>query len=172
MLTNYKICENLDQCLCRLDENPKLAVAISREYAYNSHLISPSQFYCFEKSESIYEYTLKFLVRANSTILADLNKFIQRSIENGLMKKWHSDSRIRTAETYTERVYGQLQLSGLQGIFIIGGILFALTIFLFLIERLVYRKVRTPNTFRFWKYIEIIIDADRHFWLDNKWSPW
>lgn len=40
-------------------ENPKLAVAISREHAHNNRLNSDRTFYCFE-SEIIYEYSLEF----------------------------------------------------------------------------------------------------------------
>lgn len=162
MLTNFKICDNLDQCLSRLSGNPKLAVAISREHTQNNRLISASQFYCFE-SEKIYEYDLNFLVSKNIHFLKDLNKFIQRAIDSGLIKKWHSDNQIRIPYKYINTIHGQLD-----GVFLICSIMIVVVIFIFIFEKIVYTKVRSPNASRYWKFIEMLIDPDRHFWLGNE----
>lgn len=162
-LMKFKICKNLDECLSRLIENSKLAVAISREHAHNSLFISPSQFYCFEKSENIYGYGLKFLVHTNSTFLNDLNEFIQRIIESGLKGKWHSDNQISNPKKYIEESYGQLKAEQLLGIYIIWIIGISVIITIYMLERLVYKKVRTLNASRYWKFIEMIIEPDRRF---------
>lgn len=135
MVNYFKICNNLDQCLSRLDGNPKLAVAISRKRAYNSHLTLASHIYCFD-SEIIYEYDLKFLVKENSTIFANLNDFIQRAIQSGLIKKWRSDSQmIKMSCKYIQKVNGHLNLEQLFGMIVIWGIIIAHVIFVFLLER-------------------------------------
>lgn len=166
----FKICDNLDQCLSRLSGNPKLAVAISRERAYNSLLILASQIYCFD-SEIIYEFDLKFLVNKNSTILTDLNEFIQSAIESGLIKKWRFDNQmIKLPCKYIQKVYGQLNLEHHFGMIIIWGLMITFVFFVFLLERVVYRKVRSSNAARYLKFIEIAIDGERHFWLETKWK--
>lgn len=162
MLTHFKICNNLDQCLSRLSGNPKLAVAISREHVQNNRFISTSQFYCFE-SENIYEYDLNFLVGKNIPFSKDLNEFIRRVIESGLIKKWHSDSQIRIPNKYINTIHEQLD-----GVFLICYTMIVVVIFIFILEKIVYTKVRSPNTSRYWKFIEMLIDPDRHFWLENQ----
>lgn len=164
MVTHFKICANLDECLTRLDGNPRLAVAISYEQALNSRLIPVSHFYCFEKSEIIQEYALKFLVRKNSTISTQLNKFLQNAIEKGLISKWRMDNQIRSINFN----FVQMRLESMRGLFIVWCIVVTSVICLFVLERIVYRKVRTPKTCRYWKYIEIAIDNERQFLINDK----
>lgn len=172
MVNNFKICPNLNQCLSQLEVNTKLAVAVSSEYA---HSMSISQFYCFDNSEIIYEYAIKFLVHKNSHYLKDLNEFIQRVIESGLRDKWLSDIKYRTAHTLAESVVtgginGQEGMNGFQGMVYVWCIMMIIIFSMFLLEKIVYKKVRSSNSSRSWEFIQMLIDPDRHFWLENGWD--
>lgn len=54
------------------------------------------------------------------------------------------------------------------GLFFIATTVKTIGILTLILEMFVYRKARTPNTFRLWKIIEIIIDPDRHFLLGKE----
>lgn len=77
-----------------LKNNPTLAVAVSHEHARKNRLIPYSQMYCFEKSEAIYEYAPKFLVRDKFPFLVELDEFIRLADASGLIMKWSSSHRV------------------------------------------------------------------------------
>lgn len=151
----------------QLKHNPKLAVATSRERAFNSRSIISMHLYCFEKSEVIYEYALKFLVRKDFPYLSELNWFIGQASASGLIEKWRIDSSARFQYTYNE-INNQLTLQDGFGInIILLSCLLCATICLF-IERFIHKKLKTLNPSRFWQFAEMIIDPDRHFLLETK----
>lgn len=168
MLKKYKICADLDFCLSQLEKNSKLAVALSREYALNNRLISNSKFYCFEKSEIIYNYALKFLVRKDFSYLKELNTYFSMTASNGLIEKWYSACRIRSRVEHNERKYGILTIEYFQMTYFEWLCIEMATILILLIEMLVYKESRKPNPSRIWILIDMFIDSDRHFWLKNK----
>lgn len=170
MLNNFKICTNLDECLSQIDVNPKLAVAISLAHASNSYLISSSQLYCFNNLDIIYEYAMKFLVNKNFTYFEKLNDFIGMASAGGLIEKWYSDGRIRAPYKHVERVYGHFLMEQMNGILIIWSIAVMIAIISFLNEFFVFMKSRAPNPSRLWIISEMLIDPDRHFWLESKWK--
>lgn len=92
-LAKFKICEDLNVCLKQLNQNQQLAIAISREHVRNSH--SNLHVFCFEQSDMIYDYALKFLVRKDFPYLNEFNEFIRMTSARGLIKKWHSERIIR-----------------------------------------------------------------------------
>ena len=166
MIEKFQICEDFDFCLGQLDKNAKLAVAISRERALSSRSELSSRF-CFEHPQTIYEYPMTFLVRRNFSHLNELNQFIQMASAGGLIKKWHANSHIQTL-TSKENTFGNLTLNHYYGCIIIWSIIVLINIFILLLERLVHKKVRLSNPSQFWIIIEMLIDPDRHFWLENK----
>lgn len=169
MLERFKICNNLDACLNQLDQNSKLAIAISYEHSQNSLSISSqSSYHCFSKSEIIYEYALKFLVRKNFPHLRELNEFIQRASASGLIEKWRLKNQYRN--NHPNDMFGYLTFEHFLGIVILGCFLWILFIIFLFIERFVYTKNRTTNPLRFWVFIEMVIDPHRHFMLEtNYW---
>lgn len=168
LLEEFHVCENLDECLSQLNWNSKLAVALSHEHAMNSHLISISQLYCFD--EVIYEYALKFLVRRDFAYTKELNKFIQMASAGGLIKQWHKNNKIRSMYKYEQEISLQVTAEKEFGFAIIWLILMTSVILFAFFEQIVYKKARAPNPSRFWMMIDLIIDSDRHFWLENEWN--
>lgn len=167
LLKNFMICDDLDICLSQLNRNSKLAIAISREHAYNSHLISTSGLYCFNNFEIIYKYALKFLIRKNFAYQSKLNRFIQMGSAGGLIEKWRSVSKIRSQYTNEKKLYGIITLGNFYGFFLIFITILAHLILLHLFENIVNKQAQKPNSFRFWLLIEMGIDPYRHFWLEN-----
>lgn len=169
LLERFKSCSDLDACLSQLQINSKLAVAISREHSLNSHLISPSQIYCFEKSEIIYEYALKFLIRKEFAYIEELNEFIRQASAGGLIEKWHKDSQFQHNYIHRPRTYFRLSMDNFYGTHLILLGLALAAIFIFLLELFVYKKVTKPNPSKFWMTVEFVIDPVRYFWLENRW---
>lgn len=170
VVKDFKICINLDECMSQLNENPKLAIAISLAHAHSSHFILPSQLYCFKDSEIIYKYLLKFLIRKNFTYLRELDQFIQMVNAGNLIKKWYSYNLVQTPKLHMDRSYKRLSLKHFHGFFLICAMIEIVLISTFILEQIVYANARAPNVSRFWKIFEMIIDPDRHFMLKTKWT--
>lgn len=168
LIENFEICTNLDFCLSQLEWKSKLAVAISREHAYNNQLISASKFHCFKNSEIIYGYSLKFLIREDFKYLNNLNKFIQMASTAGLVERWRTESQIRSKYKHIEKIYGFLTFENFYVPYIEWFVLEISVTLILLLELLVHRKVRQANHSRIWTLIEMFIDPFRHFWLENK----
>lgn len=125
--------------------------------------------YCFEKSEIIYSYHLKFLLHKEFTHQRELNRFIQMSSASGLIKKWYTNSEIRTPHKNTERVYGIFTFEHFRSIFFRWLMLEAAMILMLLLEKLVHNRRKHSESI-IWKRIEMVIDPYRHFWKENKGS--
>lgn len=87
-LRNFEVTEQPEQYLSDLQWNDKLAVAISRD-----HYLSRSEnglnyqniAYCFDHPNFICGYSLTMLARKDFSFLDELNDFIQRAVEGGLV---------------------------------------------------------------------------------------
>lgn len=168
MLEGFEICNDLDICLSWLQHNAKLAVAVSHEHARNNRLIPYSQMYCFENSEAIYEYALKFLVRDKFPFLLELNQFIRLADAGGLIRKWNSNRSTLIEFQHNEKYYNQITIEHFFGFFFLlsGILLFAFSIFI--LEIIVHKNVNKPNSKKFWRNIQMIIDSKRYFCCENK----
>lgn len=166
-MENFTICDNLDLCLSQLDRNSKIAVAISREHAQNSHQNSFSRLYCFKNFEIIHEYALKFLLHKDFPLQSELNRFIQTASASGLIEKWRSISRIRSKRRNVVVFYGIIRLETYFGIFLLLIAIFIFLILSLIFEKIVNKKARKQNSFRFWLLIERFIEPHRHFWCEN-----
>lgn len=141
-------------------------MAISREHAQNSRSMSSS--HCFKNSEIIHEYALKFLVRKNFPHLKGLNEFIQMASAGGLINKWLQIGRIRNLYEMTRRGFGQLMMGNFYGAHIVYGSLILVVFMVIIIEKITYKKAKEPKPMKFWLIVEMIIDGDRYFLLENK----
>lgn len=164
----FEVCNNLDKCLHELGQNSNVAVGISRAHGLHSRTHSTSEFYCFDKPEIIYEYDLKFLMRKDFPYSTELNRFIDMTGVAGLINKWYSHGHTKVIKP--ENTYSQIKMENFYGGYMIWLILYISSIFLFALERFVYKKVTSSNTSNFWIIAEMIIDSDRHFLLENKWN--
>lgn len=156
----FKTCKDLNVYLSQLNQNEELAVAISREHVRNSHILP--QPYCFKQSEIIHDYSLTFLVRKDFPHLKDLNKFIAMASASGLIQKWHSGKTIR----YRNKKDSHFTSYTTTILFVLVSL--GLPIIIIFLERLIYKKTHVTNPKRIWLMAEMVIDPDRHFWLETK----
>lgn len=152
--------------MIKLQYNPKMAVAISREYVSSNRYYNFS--YCFSRQEIIHSHTVKFMVRKNFFHLIQLNTFIQMTYTGGLIEKWKSinDAQIHRISSGIE--YNHLTFDHFRGMCFIWVSLILTAFLVFLLEKYIHKKNRQPNSSRFWKIIEMTIDPYRYFMLEDK----
>lgn len=167
MIESFKICKNFDFCLSQLNENSKLAVAISSENVRKIRSNSTSQIYCFDKLESLHSYALTFLMRNGFNYTQQLNTFIRRASISGFVEKWRSNSNSQTRYKREEKVYNQFYLKQLYGFQIIGIALGSMAVSILFLERLIHVKARKSSSSQFWLSIEKLIDTERRFMIKN-----
>lgn len=167
LLKNFVVRDDPNSCLSQLVRNPKLAVAISREYAHNGHLISNSRVHCFENFETVHEYALKFLMRKDFLHQSKMNRFIQMASAGGLIEKWRKSGKVLPKRQNLKRFYRTISMKHFYGIFLLIIILCVHASLLFILEIIVYKKAHERDSFRIWLIIEMIIDPYRHFWCEN-----
>lgn len=165
-MKEFQICSDLQSCFDKLGLNTDVALATNVERANE---LSSSGAFCFgQSSHSIFEYELKFFVRKVFPFRDEFNKFIGDALRAGLIDKWRRDHQkigghFQTMETVTD-----VNVEKLTGVWIIICILNAVAILQFVVERIVYSRVRQPKTISwFWMFAEILISPDRCFLLDD-----
>lgn len=164
MVENFKVCDDLNFCLNQLVQNSQLAVAISREYARNSHLMSTSQIYCFKNSEIIYDYATSFLVRKDYLLLDKLNEFIRLSSASGLIEKWRLSITYPKRYKHEETEIAYMTLKNADAIFYLCYFHTIIHFLTFFSEKIVHKKARESNPGKIWILFEMFIDPERHFW--------
>lgn len=166
LLEHFEVENDLELALCKLEHNPRMSIAISREHAYNNPSIPFSRIYCFEKSHIIYSYTLNFFVRKNFPYLDELDDFILITGATGLIEKWRTLDRIKPKVKYEERSIGVTSRTFFQVLFMFLTLCTLLPMML-LFERFVHKKAHKANASNIWILFEIFIDSDRHFMLES-----
>lgn len=171
-IEKFEICDDLKLCLKKLHQNSNLAVAVSRELARDGHFRLAPQLYCFQKSEIIYDYLLKFLVRKHFPYLHELNDFVRTASESGLIEKWHTPNLNRNIINVEPIECNGIAMSDFIVLVVIYILLKIGSFFLLFLEKLVYKNVRKRNAsgmwLKFWLYAEMAIDPDRHFFKEMK----
>lgn len=142
-----------------------MAVAVSREYAWNTRFLGRSAVYCFENSEAIYNYALKILMKSDFPLANELNKFIKYATEGGLIVKWVKDNQVQHKRGKELVNVIPLGVPHFNGVLIIYAGLWIFTFLIAIGEQVIYRQARKPNCAKFWIYAEMAIDADRHYLL-------
>lgn len=143
MLKIFEECDNWDRCLYELGQNSKVAVGMLQAYELYSRSISSSQMYCFEKSEIIYEYALKFLMRHDFPYLNELNRFIGIASAAGLIEKWNSYDQMKIQQSRKTYAYSHIKLESFYGVYVIWISAQIAIILLFAFEKFVYIKARS-----------------------------
>lgn len=155
----------------QLEWNDKMAVAASHKLSSlssksgNDHSDPSMMIYCFKYPEHIHSYWVRMLAKQKFPLLNELNGLIQNAIENGLVEKWLKSFKSFKGKThqYNEVFGGDAFVVG-YGIY--SSMLFAAMLIL-IAERKLYPKVREANAVRFWRYIEMYIDPNRHFLMHD-----
>lgn len=160
MLQNFKITENITESFHHLEINGHLAVAASLEEFKNDRSFINSV-YCFDDFHKIHESFLNILMRLDFPLVNELNLFIQQAADGGLLFKWLK-SKVYI-EKSSEFQYIQIDIQTESIVLIIWAGMATFSFLMWIIEKIVYKKVRAPNSSRFWRYIEMAIDPYRHF---------
>lgn len=148
----------------QLDWNSKIAVAGSFERAQYFELQYNFDLYSFTHPNNIYDYPTKLLWRPLFPYANELNTYIKRAVDGGLINKWQKSYR-PSMNRKTENQIMYLKFENFIPIFIIWvGVVLVLFSFL-MIERIVYRKAQKQGSRQFWRYTEVMIDPERHFLL-------
>lgn len=150
-----------------LDKNADLAVAVSLEHARNNKLIPMSEIYCFENGEQIWKYPTKILVRNDFPLLNELNAFINQAISNGLMEKWLTKTWSRPDYLQEDDDNGQITIANFSGFFVLWICLSIVPTAVCLIEKTIARFANKSNPSRISLLLEMLIDGERHFLLQN-----
>lgn len=169
-MTKIHVSDHPDQFFYKLQWNDKLAIATFREMSHSRNQIgnvdSQKTICCFEYPQIIYEYPLKMLIRTDFPFQNELNKFIEKATEGGLIVKWLKNYRSFGKEK-SQYQYTTFKIESFPialGIYIF---MITLALITVIMEKLVHGKVRTPNSKPIWRYIEMAIDPYRYFLLKD-----
>lgn len=171
MLKQYTLCDDLIVCLNRLNQNPKLAVAIPREFIHNARNNLTFSIYCFEKPEIIHTFAFRFYMHKNFSYINALNDFIKAASTSGLIEMWRMKNRVQFERNEIEtRKSGLVTIENSTGLLALWSSLIFGVMMVLCLEIIVHNHAIKPNAHRFWKLIEMIIDPERHFMLETKWT--
>lgn len=168
MLQKFQISTSPIDNLHQLQWNNKLAIAISRNYFNDKQFMSISYMHCI-RNDNVYEYPLTVLASKSFPFMNELNRFIQRSVDTGLIVKWVEGIHYCTSTPkkplyeYTEVTFDSLSGSLLLWIFML-----ATTLLAFITEIIAWRKVQAQNPARIWHYIEMMVNPIRYFLLKDR----
>lgn len=169
VLSRFKICNDYIECLSQLEQNTRMAVAISYEEVRRIRRNSDLQFLCLKRPEIIHSFPMKFLVRKNFTHITELNEFIKAASASGLIEKFRS-TRIQSSEQAEKATYGLVTFQHIAGGLLIFLCMLMYQFFIFFTEIVVHNQARNSNKKyrRFWIFIEMIINPKRHFLNETK----
>lgn len=145
-------------------ENDDVAVGGARQHLINSLQYSKSEIYCFKNSESLIPYPMSLRVNKNQKLIID--NIIRRLFESGIIQKWKVYSQRRKDREIDKVVPFELKLEHIYAIlffFFLGAIV---TIFVWIFELFIDKKVRDEPNNRLWLCIERSLDGKRHYFMN------
>lgn len=168
-MKSFEVCENIDDLDFRLNQlsyDDSLAVFVSLQYVLNTNLLKGKNIYCFKDFEVINNYNLKILMKMNFTFVDELNNFIGRAVETGLIKKWLKNEETIYKYTRVDDNYiltTQIMYSG----FILCFSVVVFAILVAIAEKVVYAKAKQPNAKKAWIIAEKTFNPYRYFLHNN-----
>lgn len=153
---------DLNNYLHQLKWNNNLAVASYFTEVQNDQIISNFA-YCFK--DPIFKFSLKMFMQNDFILINELNRFIQQAMETELFFKWLKEYQPNVLNNKVEKFqHFKVNVQMFTILFLICGGMLLLAFCIWIIEKIVHKNVRTPNSSTIWRFIEMIIDPDRHFW--------
>lgn len=165
-LQRFTVTEDMNKHLQQLNWDDKLAVAVSIKRAEYVKLNASMSFHCFNHPNKIYEYSTKFLLQRNFTFANELNRFIEQASDGGLINKWQRSYRFLDKEEI-QRNFDSVKAESLILELIVHCTLSALACMILLLEKLVHKKVRMQASSPLWQFIQMAIDPERYFLLND-----
>lgn len=151
----------------QLHWNDNLAVAVSLERVRSEELISKFGIYCFTGPNHIHGYPLKILAVKEFPLLDDLNEFIKRASESGLIVKWLKGYRYGPTSD-KKPLFEHMEVNSLLMMCVI--IILFMTLFvcylIAILEKKVYEKIHQQNAHSCWRYIDFMMNPNR-YWLPH-----
>lgn len=151
--TIFQKCSTVDNCLARIRNNSRVAVAVSRKHASSMFDID-TEVYCFPRSNNIYSFSISMLTRRYYHLLPAINEKVRLMLESGFIRKWDVENRlskIKLEKDVLKEGEDELFQSGrdksskvltiehVQGAFIIGGVGALIAIIGFFAELIIHR---------------------------------
>lgn len=144
-----------------------MAVAISSEFLRNDFLIGKQEIYCLEQNGFRLERGFIFFLRNDFEFINEFNKFIVNAGQGGLIKKWlHSMDR-RTYFSDEQIFERRVTMEQLSILVLLWFLLILFTMFVFYAEKIIHKQIKRRNANGFWIFAEMMIDPDRHFFLND-----
>lgn len=168
-MSRFQIVKHPSDYLREIELNDKLAIALPREmllFRTGNESDMIQNIFCFDHPNNIYESPLQLLMRKKFEFSNDLNKFIWYAKESGLIAKWLMDKRsIKGKEPQFK--YEALKADSFTIPIMLYSCILAMAVIAFITEVIVYKKIRTSNSLAIWRYIEMMINPDRLFYLKD-----
>lgn len=164
-MRNFEVSENLNENLQQLEWDHKLAVAVPLGRLQINESTAKSV-YCFDKANNIETYPLKIFMIKEFPLQKELNQFIQRMSEGGLIAKWAKGTNFQSSKDRFQSDQNQISMNIIPVGAIFCSCLVLFDILIFILELIMHKKIRTPGSFRIWRFIELMINPDRLF-LNN-----
>lgn len=155
-----------ESCLEHLKLNERSAIAISNAFMRTSGLLGTSTVYCLKRNDAIHEYAVKFLVRQNLSYETELNDFILRTGQSGLITKWLKSINFRHSVKAPMEMT-EITLENQKVLMVISCLMILLATIMLVFEIIVRSQVMKDERGHFWCYVERLIDPDRHYFLDK-----
>lgn len=161
----------MDDCLERLKNDDRLAVAGSRQHISNSASYSEDEIYCFERRENILSYQHSLIMRKGFELTSRFNELIRNAFEGGLFVQWERVNQRKRKLIIEPEPSLPLTLEHL-------GVPFAFILFVgmslgtfaFIAELMIFRKMEKPDRHWIWPYLEQFFDGERHYMKDLAYS--
>lgn len=164
-IASFAACPNIDKCLKDLEENDKLAVAVSRLHAQNNLHIARQKLFCFDRNQNILRYPVQLLMRKNFPLANQINDIIRRITESGLFIKWMSDSFVQQKSDSKGLTIQRLTTDHIIGGLLVYSLFLSFAIGAAIAEQIVYKHVKQKRHCRFWKIAECFLDNGRQEFL-------
>lgn len=160
---SFEVCDEIDECLQRLEFDDNLAVATSRLHVQILPLYS--NIFCFDQSQNVFGYYNSFMIRTDFKGKSSFNHIIKSAVVSGLISKIEKDIRF-----YSKMSTKFIDVEGINGkdfsmtcIFFLPFIVFA--IFVAFIEFIIHYKLHSAPDQYLWKFLDKLIDGKRRFFL-------
>lgn len=151
-------------CLAQLKWNDNLAVSTPRIRAENCPLISRSELYCFSQLENIYTFPIALSMQSKYEYFPQISAILRRSVEAGLIDKWHRDSRMYQNDLKREndrRIILTIAHIGAALLALVCGTIVASLVFI--AEYIAFRKTKRSDCNEFWVFLSKVVDGRRFY---------
>lgn len=107
-------------------------------------------------------------MRKDFALQSELNRFIERASQHGLLMRWIKKSSF---SSYLEKppkfIYFEIAMDTHKFAQLFFFLFVLISTSSFIVERIVYKKVRANGASRWWRYMEVLIDPNRYFLLND-----